>query len=139
MIFPILNDGYVEILEDGFYGRYSDGSGGYYSTNEKENYVPSQYLNPTFIPVKKGERFKVTGIRINNPDFGLSIKLVTEIGRFSEHDYNPNPKYGKPSIQPNKIVYNKSFMYISYLMAWPLFPFILLLSPLYIADTLFGT
>lgn len=124
ILFPIISDGYIEILENGYQLTFSDGSGGF-SLDNKEDIACIGCGEVIYTEVKKGEKFKVLAVRVEHPDFTTSITLVTEIGEFTEHDYRP---WGgeERAIGVNKPVRAKWAENLSGLMAWPILPLSLL-------------
>lgn len=110
ILYPILSNGYVEILKDGYQQTFFDGSGGF--VFEK---WPCDG-DCTLTKLKKGERYRVVGVRVRWPDFGQEVSVVTEIGEFSEYDYN-SPG---PAIALNKPARAAWADQLSFLMYWPL-------------------
>ena len=113
--FPILCGGEIEIISDGFQGTYSDGSGGFY---DKEPEKAGDH-NVTYKELKKGEKYKVTGIVITAPDFGTKINLQTTIGQFSHSNYQ-DTSYSSASVLTNKEVQATWLEDLGFLMYWPL-------------------
>jgi len=124
LIYPVLSNGYIEILEDGYHIEYSDGSGMFISEEERNdrNFIYSE--DTIFTDLKKGEKYKVIGIKVAHPEFGTNVKLVTEVGQFSEYDYKSFE--GSQKINVNKNVQSSWSKKLSFLMLWPLFPGIFL-------------
>lgn len=126
LLFPIISNGYIRILKDGYQQTFSDGSGGFVLNKEKDDaYSGSGPINYT--EVKKGDVFNVRAVRIGYPEFSTSIRLVTEIGEFSEDDYAPNDGKGK-YVKVNKAVRSTWAKYLSTLIVmWPI-PLVIFLS-----------
>jgi len=122
ILFPILAGGYVQILEDGYLRTFSDGSGGF-SKENKLSIGCATCGEVTYQKLKKGEKYKVLKTKIKNPDFGITINLVTEIGEFHESNYKPWGDQA-PSIKISKPARAKWAEKISSLMAWPIFFFL---------------
>lgn len=122
-LFPIVSGGTVEVLQDGYHQEFSDGSGGFELEKEdQDKCIGCGRIEYT--PLRKGEVFDVQGVRIGNPDFGIAIALVTQVGEFSQYDYDPIE--GKPYIKINKPVHARWADALGALMAWP----IILIIPL---------
>jgi len=107
LAFPILDKGSIEIMSNGFHITFSDGSGGFYD----EKLTANSYDNVTYKELKKGEKYKVTGIKITHPDFSTKVYLQTAIGQFSQSNYN---------ITLNKEAHATWVKNLGFLMNWPI-------------------
>lgn len=89
VLFPIISDGYVEVLKDGYQRTFvDDGSGGF--VLEKDSIPRCTGCGEVkYTKISKGEVYQVLGVRVGHLDFGRNISVVTEIGEFSEYDYAP--------------------------------------------------
>ncbi|OHA84493.1 MAG: hypothetical protein A2408_01495 [Candidatus Yonathbacteria bacterium RIFOXYC1_FULL_52_10] len=117
ILFPVLSDGYVEILEDGYQETFFDGSGGF--TQEKDADVCMGCGEITYTKLTKGDIYQVLGVRLGHPDFGTSISVVTEVGEFSKHDYSPSAGMDA-YIKLNKPPRAHWADVVSFSMAWPI-------------------
>lgn len=115
LIFPIIDDGLIEIVSDGYYVTYTDGSGGF--TAKKNIEVDESQIS--YKRLKKGECYKVNGIKISMSGFSSVLLLQTEIGTFSEVDYQSNGQL-TAKVLPSKEVYVSWVRSLSVLMYWPL-------------------
>lgn len=125
-LYPILSDGYIEILKDGYHIEFSDGSGSFITEEEKNNEHQILPENIIYTRLSKGDKFKVTGIKITHPEFGTNINLTTNIGRFSTYDYQPINAEQSLNIKINKEIQTEWSSKLGLLMLWPLFPVMLL-------------
>lgn len=132
LIFPILIDGYVEIQRDGYQVTYDDGSGGF--RDHKQDEIQCIGCGPrTYTKVEKGDIYKVEGIKIGHPDFGIDIRVLTEIGEFGEHNFDQSDvssrlyhdENGELPVKLNKNV-TRFGQNTGILMMWPVFPMMLL-------------
>lgn len=114
LIFPIIDDGHIEIVSDGYYVTYIDGSGGF--TTEKSIKVDESQVS--YKRLNKGERYKVNGIKISMSGLSSVLLLQTEIGTFSEIDYQNNGNI-EANVLPSKEVYVGWARSLSVLMYWP--------------------
>lgn len=128
VLYPILSDGYVEILEDGYHDEYSDGSGGFLSYEEKDRDGCVGCGEIEYLKLKKGEKYKVIGVEISHPEFGTEVNLITKIGQFGEYDYGSSKSLSNKSIYINKPVQSNWAKYLGILMAWPAIPMSMLSS-----------
>ncbi len=112
LLFPILDDGYVEVHEDGYLLTYSDGSGGF-SKTEKMDFKCTGCGTTTSHKILKGEKYPVLGVSIHA---GLSTKVgvKTSIGTFSAESFL-NQK-----ISTNKSIENKTFKRFGNAMYYPI-------------------
>lgn len=78
IFFPILL-GYVETINNGAMGYYSDPDQGYWFDYQSEKDF-SQYKS--ILPISKGTRLKVTSVSISYADFGCSVDINVNKGRF---------------------------------------------------------
>jgi len=114
VVFPILHNGYVEILRDAVHTAYFEGSGRLY-----ENKFAESDQIATRKRVKKGAIYKVTGIRLSpNGLVGNNIDLETELGIVSESDYKGDEDK-KQIAKTNKVVHLQIASTLSFLMYWP--------------------
>ena len=113
LIFPIINDGYIEVLSDGYYVSYEDGSGGFVDSP-----IDQTSFNVSYKALKKGDRYKVIGIESRLSGFTSVLLLQTEIGPFSERDYQGNLS-DEAKVQPSKRVTAEWANMLSILMYWP--------------------
>lgn len=117
IVFPILNNGYIEILSDGYHVSYSDGSGGFRAKINSKEWRENKV---SIIELKKGEKYQVVGINVGHPDFSTKVNLQTEIGQFSQQDYQGSLYDSSEAvILPNKKVHAEWTNALSVLMLWP--------------------
>lgn len=116
-LFPIVSGGTIEILQDGYHQAFSDGSGGFELEKEEEDRCIG-CGKVVYTPLRKGDIFEVQGVRIGYPDFSTAVALVTQVGEFSQYDYDSTE--GEPYIKINKPVHAKWASVFSALMAWPI-------------------
>ena len=122
IVFPVLNEGTIEILTDGYHVSYEDGSGGFIHEKDIRNLSG---FKPSYIKLNKGDKYKVLGVNIGHPDFSTKINLETKIGQFRERDYRGRNTLSKATILLNKKVQADWVNAASFFMMWPM----LFLSP----------
>ena len=125
-LFPIVEDGYILILKDGYKETFSDGSGGFTEKAEPSIESLGGEEGTTYIKISKGDRYRVNDVYLRYPDFGRHIVFSTEIGRFSEYDYDEEfykeVYNSSPGIQLNKSARAQWADILSLLIiAWPVF------------------
>lgn len=125
LVFPILKGGYVEVRKDGYYESWPKyGLEGVYF--QEEPCTPESHVacdGQTIVtPIKAGTRLKVTGVRMEYPDFGKSIVLITESGMtFSTENFY----LAEDALTTNSPVESRLFSKFGILMMWPALPFML--------------
>ena len=112
LFFPILNQGTVTINRPGFLLTFRDGSSGFFE-EESVNAVSS-------MPLKPGNVFDVTGVKMVYPDFGTEVQVQTSIGLFTVV-----PSYLNGAISTNKDIERPFFKHIGSLMYYPILPLLL--------------
>lgn len=126
LVFPILNGGYLEVHKDGYYETFpmSPPTDGLYVGQKPctpESSVACEE-GTIAVPIQAGTRLAITGIRVEHPDFGKDVIVITESGRtFSTNDIN----FEKGALTTNLPIENHIVSLLGILMIWP----ILLLHP----------
>ena len=106
LLYPILSEGTLTVLEDGFIKKYSDQSAAFTLT-DVDDIDCSGCGQTVYYPVKKDQRIKVLGIKLNYPDFSLDRNFITEYGHLSERSDSliPSHKVSGPLLTLGNLMY----------------------------------
>lgn len=121
LIFPIIDDGNVEVLVDGNHLTFvADGSSGFFDASfcanpNNREYCEEVTSSNTFI--EKGSVFKVKEVQLTSREFARVINIVTEEGYSFSHELISHNE-----IRVDKEITNPTFEKAGVLMSWPLVP-----------------
>ena len=119
LVFPPLVGGEITFKQAGYYIKY-DRAGGYFSSLPEPEFQCAGCGTYSAEKINAGQKAKVTGINIHHPDFGTKIYVNTDIGEFSEKDFEQ--KYLALSL--NKPIVNRLFIHagnsVMYLIGAPI-------------------